>query len=229
MTWDEVKKQYKGVERAVFIIQEYMKLDSYKKIADKFGTDRARITASVNTQKEELEEKYPELYVEYRKKSVGNKGKTGKRLSTKERAEWAEVKKKYQGVERAKFVIEESIRLGGLKALEVKYSLAANNFSKIICEYKKELEEKYPKEFRLYQNTGTAKKGRKVKVEHLGKKFKPEIWKLLDKEVSEYKFRDFILNYNVGERSTIQLITMAKENGIRVYSLTDDGKRKFIV
>lgn len=227
MTWEEVKKQYKGVDRAVLVIKEYMKLDSYQKIADKYGTDRGRITASVNTQKEELEEKYPELYAAYRKKSISNKGKTGKRLSTKERAEWAEVKKKYQGVERAKFVIEESIRLGGLKALEVKYSLAANNFSKMICEYKKELEEKYPKEFRLYQNTGSAKKGRKIKS--LGKKFRLEVLDLLDKEVSEYDFRDFLINYNVGERSTLQLIQMAKEKGVRVYELTNDGKKKFIV
>lgn len=227
MTWEEVKKQYKGVDRAVLVIKEYMKLDSYKKIADKYGTDRGRITASVNTQKEELQEKYPELYAAYRKKSISNKGKTGKRLSTKERAEWAEVKKKYQGVERAKFVIEESIRLGGLKALEEKYSLAANNFSKMICEYKKELERKYPKEFRLYQNTGSAKKGRKIKS--LGKKFRLEVLDLLDKEVSEYDFRDFLINYNVGERSTLQLIQMAKEKGVRVYELTNDGKKKFIV
>lgn len=227
MTWEEVKKQYKGIDRAVLVIKEYMKLDSYKKIADKYGTDRGRITASVNTQKEELQEKYPELYAAYRKKSISNKGKTGKRLSTKERAEWAEVKKKYQGVERAKFVIEESIRLGGLKALEEKYSLAANNFSKMICEYKKELEEKYPKEFRLYQNTGSAKKGRKIKS--LGKKFRLEVLDLLDKEVSEYDFRDFLINYNVGERSTLQLIQIAKEKGIRVYELKDDGRKKFIV
>jgi len=204
-----------------------MKLDRYKKVADKYGTDRGRITASVNTQKEELQEKYPELYAAYRKKSISNKGKTGKRLSTKERAEWAEVKKKYQGVERAKFVIEESIRLGGLKALEEKYSLAANNFSKMICEYKKELERKYPKEFRLYQNTGSAKKGRKIKS--LGKKFRLEVLDLLDKEVSEYDFRDFLINYNVGERSTLQLIQIAKEKGIRVYELKDDGRKKFIV
>ncbi|WP_346962008.1 hypothetical protein [Clostridium sp.] len=60
-------------------------------------------------------------------------------------------------------------------------------------------------------------------------RFNVNVFEMLDKEVSEFNFSDFITRYDTDELSSMQLIQMAKEKGVRVYELKDDGKRKFII
>lgn len=228
MTWDDVKKQYKGIDRALFVIKEYIELGSYSKIAEKYGTDRSRIGAAVSTQKKFLEKQYPELYSEYRKISISNKGKTDRRGYSGLREDWNNVKKQYNGIDRVRFVMKECIEVGGLSNLEKKYGVPQNNFCKMICRYKSQLEKEYPQELENYKNYGTKRRGTKIKINHIGKKFKPEVFDMLDKEVTEYKFLDFIRDYNTGDLSTMELIKMANDRGIKIYEIKDDGSKRII-
>ncbi len=231
MTWEEVKKKYRGIDRSIFIIQQYMKLGSYKAVADKYKADRFIVASSVSRYKKELEKQYPKLYKEFRELTKNNYGKERGRRVSIDHGDWKEVKKKYKGVELSRFVMNEACELGGLKSLEIKYNVLTNSFSKIIHKYREEMEYKYPSEVERYMKTvgkPGPRKGSENK-DNTRKMFKAKYLEILEPEVSEFKFLDYITKFNTGELSSMQLMQIAKEKGIRVYELKDDGKKKFIV
>lgn len=231
MNWETLKKEYVGIDRAVFIMQEYMKLGSYKAVADKHKTDRFVVASSVSKYKKELEKQYPKLYKEFRELTKNNYGKERGRRVAIDHGDWKEVKKKHKGIDLARFVMQEACELGGLKSLEIKYNVLTNSFSKIIHKYREEMEYKYPSEVERYVKTAGKRGPRKgsENKDKTKKEFKPEYLEILESEILDSKFLNYITKFNTGELSGIQLITMAKEKGVKVYELTDDGKRKFIV
>jgi len=231
MDWQELKREYRGIDRAILIMQLYMKLGSYKAVADKYKIDRFAVASTVSKYKKELEKEYPKLYKDFRELTKNNYGKERGRRVSIDHGDWKAVKSKYKGVNLARFVMKEAIELGGIKGVEVKYNVTANNFAKIINRYREEISYKYPNEMKLYiEKAGKRgpKKGSENK-DKTRKEFKPQYLEILEVEVSEDEFLNYITKFNTGELSSIQLIKMAKEKGISVYELNNDGKKKFVV
>ena len=218
MDWQDLKEKYQGLDFAKFLMDQYLKYGTYGKVAQKYGVRHGKVSAIIQFHAKKLEEFYPKQFKEFRE--LATRSRNNSRKKPIEELTWGEIKEKYKGVERALFVINEAVRLGGVKKVGDKYNLTDGGLGKLIWQHKAELKEKYPKEYEVY----------KKQARHTNSnRFNINIFEMLDKEISEFKFIDFVVRYDTDELSVIQLIEMAKEKGVRVYRLNDDGKKKFIV
>jgi hypothetical protein len=234
VNWEDVKEQYKGVERAVLIINDYLELGNYERVGKKYNTTQHIVRASVCTQKDNLLEQYPELYKKYIRISVNSKGKVDGKINRKNyitkdsagRKEWEKIKKEYIGVERALFIIRESLKEGQVKAVADRYNMPTGSLIKIITMNKDTLLENYYEEYMQYKEQCRKRQGeRGVRL----KRFNKDVFKELNKEIYSEDFLNFIIDYNVGERSTIDIMKIAKKQGIRVFDYTVEGNKKFVV
>lgn len=223
MDWQDLREKYQGVEFAKFLMDQYLKYGTYGKVAEKYGVKDVNVSGVIRFHSKKLEKLYPKKYKEFRILVTRSRNNSRKKSIGKE-FNWEEVKDEYKGVERALFVINEAVRLGGMKKVGEKYNLSDGGLGKLIWMHKAELKEMYPQEYEVYKKQAGYLRSRRGSIS-----FNISVFEMLDKEVSEFKFIDFITRYNTEELSTLQLITMAKEKGIRVYELTNDGERKFIV
>jgi len=232
MIWEEFKKSYSTFEKAIIIVQDYMELGGYIEVANKYGPDRYKVAAIVNGNKERLQEEYPILYNEFKSITNKNFAKKGDKRVKMQKEDWKIVKNKYKGIDLARFVMKEAVELGGIKGLEIKYNVTANNFAKIINRYREAISYKYPNEMKLYiEKVGKRgpKKGSSNKEKNDSKKkFRPKVLDILGKEILDLKFLDYVLKFNTEELTGEKLIRIANERGIKVYELTNDGNKRFI-
>lgn len=218
MDWQDLKEKYRGVDFAKFLMEQYLLCGTYEKVAQKYGVRPGNVSALIQFHAKKLEKLYPKKYKEFR--ALATRSSRDSRKKPIEELTWGEIKEKYKGVERALFVINEAVRVGGVKKVGEKYNLTDGGLGKLIWQHKAELKEKYPKEYEIY----------KKQARHTNSnRFNINIFEMLDKEISEFKFIDFVVRYDTDELSVIQLIEMAKEKGVRVYRLNDDGEKKFVV
>ncbi len=218
MDWQDLKEKYQGLDFAKFLMDQYLKYGTYGKVAQKYGVKHYNVSTVIQFHAKKLEEFYPRKYKEFR--ALATRSSRNSRKKTIEELTWEEIKEKYKGVERALFVINEAVRVGGVKKVGEKYNLTDGGLGKLIWKHKAELKEKYPKEYEVYKKQARHTKSNRFNI---------NIFEMLDKEISEFKFIDFVVKYDTDELSIIQLIEMAKEKGVRVYRLNDDGEKKFVV
>ncbi|WP_346905925.1 hypothetical protein [Clostridium sp.] len=234
MDWEEVKKQYKGVDRALLLVNDYMELGNYKKIGEKYNTTWEKVCATVNSNKKTLEEFYPEIYKRYTKISFSNKGKVDGvhncknyvTKNSKNRKAWEKIKVKYTGADRALFIIRESLKAGQVKEVADRYNMPVASLVKIITMHKEELLKDHYEEYMQYKEQCRRRQGeRVVRI----KRYTEKIFKDMPQSMYEEDFLNFIIQYNTGERSSMDMIKIAKKNGVRVYDYTVEGNKKFVV
>lgn len=228
-TWKELKKKYKKIELAKFLAEEYIKYGTYAAIAKKYGTEHANVSSAINYHAEKLKVAYPDTYKEFKEHTYMARGRNSKKVRCLGGEKWKEIKRKYEGIERVRFVMKEVVEEGSLGAFGQKYEVSPSTLCKMISYYKDELDRDYPEELARYKAYAGYMMKKKPEREPLESRFSSKVFEELNKEVSDLQFLYFVDKYNTGELSSIQLIEMAKEKGVRVYELTNDGKRKFIV
>lgn len=231
MNWETFKNKYTRFEKAVIIVQDYLQLGSYEKVAKKYKGDKYNVASIVAGCKKELQQEYPVLYKEFKNITNKNHAKNGDKRAKMQKQDWKAVKSKYKGIELGRFVMREAVELGGVQGLSVKYNIAANNFSKIITRYREEIAYKYPEEMKVYTEKASRRGPKKIynkeKLE-LKKKFEPKYLEILDKKILDIKLLDYVLQFNVENLTSEKIIKMANEKGIKVYSLDQMGKPQIV-
>ncbi|WP_346961604.1 hypothetical protein [Clostridium sp.] len=229
ITWKELRKKYKKIELAKFLAEEYIKYGTYEAIAKKYGTEHANVSSAINYHAEKLKAAYPKIYKEFKEHTYMARGRNTKKIRHLGTEKWKEVKEKYKDIERVRFVMREVVEEGSLGAFGEKYGVSPSTLCKMISYYKDELNRDYPEELARYKAYAGYMMKKKPGREPAENRFSSKVFENLSKEISDLKFLDFVDKYNTGELSSIQLIEMAKEKGVRVYELTNDGRKKFIV
>ncbi|GAA0774498.1 hypothetical protein GCM10008908_24430 [Clostridium subterminale] len=229
ITWKELKKKYKKIELAKFLAEEYIEYGTYEAIARKYGTEHANVSSAINYHAEKLKVAYPQTYKEFKEHAYMARGRNTKKIRHLGGEKWKEIKDKYKGIERVRFVMREVVEEGSLGAFGEKYGVSTSTLCKMISYYRDELNTDYPEELARYKAYAGYATKKNPYHKPLGNKFSSKVFENLSKEILDSEFLDFVDNYYTGELSSIQLIEMAKEKGIRVYELNNDGKKKFIV
>jgi hypothetical protein len=228
ITWKELKQKYKKIELAKFLAEEYIKYGTYQAVAKKYGTEHSNVSSAINYHAEKLKDTYPDTYKEFKENAYMARGRNSKKVRHMGGKGWKEIKKKYEGIERVRFVMKEAVEIGSLGAVGEKYGVSASNLCKMISYYKDELDRDYPEELARYKAYAGYMMQRKPAYEPPESRFSSKVFEGLNKEILDLKFLDFVDKYNTGELSTIQLIKMASNKGIKVYELTNDGNKRFI-
>ncbi|WP_346962007.1 hypothetical protein [Clostridium sp.] len=151
MDWQDLKEKYHGIEMAKFLMEQYLKCGTYAKVGEKYGVKDINVSGVIRFHAKKLEKLYPKKYKEFRALATRSRNNSRRKPIVKELT-WEEIKNEYKGVERALFVANEAVRLGGMKKVGEKYKLTDGGLCKLIWLHKAELKEKYPQEYETYKN-----------------------------------------------------------------------------
>lgn len=244
MNWEDVKKKYKGVELAKFLMEEYIELGNYDNVGMKYKIAPYNISTLIRYHRVKLQELYPEIYSEYKQSTrLARQGKTKETIAENGKDEWNAIKSKYIGVELSEFLMIEYISLGCYKELEEKYKVSKTCIKAAIKANLEDVKKDKPYIYELYkdkvkynkENGAKFAKNRPKKYKTYGseceelKPFTPKMFETLPAEMEYNKeFLKLMLGYNTGDRTGDDLVEIAAKYGTRVYNLIK-SKKVFIV
>jgi len=79
MSWSDLRRKYNGVELSELLLIEYVALNSYKGLEEKYNVSKTSIITTINANLEHIKEEKPYLYELYKYKTEYNR-KNGARL-----------------------------------------------------------------------------------------------------------------------------------------------------
>jgi len=82
MSWSDLKSKYNGVELSELLLIEYVALNSYKGLEEKYNVSKTSIITAINVNLDHIRAEKPYLYELYKYKTEYNR-KNGARLAKK--------------------------------------------------------------------------------------------------------------------------------------------------
>lgn len=240
MNWEDVKKKYKGVELAKFLMEEYIELGNYDNVGMKYKIAPYNISTLIRYHRVKLQELYPEIYSEYKQSThLARQGKTKETIAENGKDEWNAIKSKYIGVELSEFLMIEYISVGCYKELEEKYKVSKTCIKAAIKANLEDVKKDKPYIYELYkdkvkynkENGAKFAKNRPKKYNTYGiycdglKSFEPKMFKTLPAQMNyDKEFLNLMLQYNTGNRTGDDLVNIAKKYGTKVYRVIKNKK-----
>lgn len=157
---------------------------------------------------------------------------------------WNNVKHTYKNKELSKFLIEEYMVIGSAKAMQFKYGVKKAHILLMIRKHIEELAKEDPSFVKLFENkVAYNKKNNHIFREcefteedddssmrnsysnGLPKFHEVELYNL-PRVILYDDFLKFILRFDTGFRTSNDLLKLAQENGIEVYDIVNNKKKK---
>lgn len=83
MNWDELKNKYSGVELSEFLMIEYVALNSYKELEEKYNVSKTSIITAINANLDHVKLEKPYLYELYKYKTEYNRKNGARRAKNR--------------------------------------------------------------------------------------------------------------------------------------------------